>query len=273
MKVGYFQFCPEWGKPLVNRERILRRLSHLSKGEVDLLVLPELAFSGYCFDSVEALRPCTQEKTDAFFDPLAELCAKKETALTVGFAEKETQRVIGAQEVEKAEILYNSALLIDSNGERNLYRKNHLFSTEKRLFSAGNGGFPLFEVKGCRVGILICFDHLFPEAARTLALAGAQVICHPCNLVLPGYASITSASRSLENRIYWILANRFGSEGQLKFSGESRILDPYGRILHRALPAKEELFITEINPEIADDKRLADFNHLFDDRRVDAYRL
>lgn len=264
MKIGFYQFCPVWGDPVANRTKILTRLESLKVGEVDLLVLPELSFSGYWFSDASSLLPFAQCFDEDFFSPLKELCRDKKMALVVGFAEKEEQAT---------PLLYNSSLLILSSGELHRYRKNHLFGGEKSLFSAGNLGFPIFEVAGVKVGLLICFDHMFPEAARTLALKGAELICHSSNLVLTGYANITSQARALENRVYWVLANRFGQEGNLHFSGESRIVDTMGQVLVQAGDSQEELSIVEMDVELARNKELLGDNDLFKDRRVDCYRV
>jgi predicted amidohydrolase len=120
----------------------------------------------------------------------------------------------------------------------------------------------------------VCFDHFFPEAARSLALRGAQIICHPSNLVLE-YALVNTITRATENRVFWILANRTGSEtlGEktLAFNGRSQIIAPDGRLLARAGPDSEETLIAEIDPAEALDKRVTPRNDLFLDRRTDLY--
>ncbi len=273
MRVGYFQFCPKWGDPLFNRKAILKRLSSLEEGEVDLLVLPELCLSGYHFKDEKQLLPYTHLFGDSFFEPLHEVAKEKGIALVLGFAEREEVLASKASDVKNKTLLFNSSLLLLPSGQCHLYRKNHLFGKEKELFSPGNLGYPIFEWKGVKIGLLVCFDHMFPEAARTLALAGAQIICHSSNLVLSGYANITSRSRALENRVFWILANRYGQEGHLKFSGESRIVGPLGDVLASAPAYEDALKILTIDPLAAVDKALFEHNHLFDDRRTDSYKL
>lgn len=269
MKIAFFQFCPLWGQPQYNRNAIIAVVEKLQVGEVDLLVLPELSLSGYLFSSPQELLPYTHTANDNFFNPLQELCNRKHLSLVVGFAERVENETAKLQPT-----LYNSAILFQPHGgDPAVYRKNHLFNCEKLLFSPGNLGFPTFDVAGVKVGLLICFDHMFPEATRTLALQGVQVVCHLCNLVLPGYAQITTRARALENRLFWILANRYGEEGALTYSGRSWIVSPYGEVLAEALPAEDTLQIIEIDPNQTVDKKLADHNDLFDDRRVDTYTL
>ena len=123
---------------------------------------------------------------------------------------------------------------------------------------------------------MICFDWIFPEAARNLALQGAQVICHPANLVLP-YCQAAMVTRSLENAVFSITANRTGSETttqqSLHFTGSSQIIGPKGQKLASATEEGTNLKIVEVNPEQASDKFFTPQNNLFTDRRPDTYSL
>jgi predicted amidohydrolase len=127
-----------------------------------------------------------------------------------------------------------------------------------------------------KIGMLVCFDHFFPEASRSLALHGAQIICHPSNLVMV-HAHTNSITRAVENRVFWILANRTGSETlgkrTLAFNGRSQIVAPDGRVLGRAGPDSDELLIVEIDPAEALDKKVTPRNDLFLDRRTDLYSI
>jgi predicted amidohydrolase len=172
--------------------------------------------------------------------------------------------------------IFNSAVLVTPQGEFHAYHKAHLFIDEKDVFDPGDSPFPVFDLGSLKIGMLVCFDHFFPEAARSLALRGAQVICHPSNLVLE-YAHLNTITRATENRVFWILANRTGSETlgdkTLAFNGRSQIIAPDGRLLGRAGPDSEETIIVEIDPAEALDKRVTPRNDLFADRRTDLYRL
>jgi predicted amidohydrolase len=184
------------------------------------------------------------------------------------------------------ERIFNSAVMVTPAGRFETYHKAHLFVDEKDLFDRGDSPFPVFELEpsvrssasgvrsSTRVGMLVCFDHFFPEAARSLALRGAQVVCHPSNLVLE-YAHANSVTRAVENRVYWILANRTGSEtlGQktLAFNGGSQVVAPDGKVLARAGRESEETLIVDIDPTLALDKKVTPRNDLFADRRPDLY--
>ncbi|MFN4218632.1 MAG: nitrilase-related carbon-nitrogen hydrolase, partial [Candidatus Bipolaricaulia bacterium] len=114
-----------------------------------------------------------------------------------------------------------------------------------------------------------------PEATRVLALQGVQIICHPSNLVLPGKGQQITRVRAMENRIFWVLANRYGGEERggkkLAFTGASQIVAPNGELLAQAPPDGEALQIVEISPAEADDKKVTAMNDLFADRRPEMY--
>jgi predicted amidohydrolase len=171
---------------------------------------------------------------------------------------------------------YNAAVLIGPKGHAATYRKIHLFYEETLWFKPGMNRFRSYDIGKARIGIMVCFDWFFPEAARSLALAGAELICHPANLVLP-YCPDAMVTRCLENRVFAITANRIGSEQRggrkrLNYIGQSEIVDPAGRILFRAPRNKETLKMVEINPREARHKTLNRYNNLFRDRRVGLYK-
>ena len=157
---------------------------------------------------------------------------------------------------------------------RQVYRKVHLFAGENDLFLPGNGGFKIVNQAGARVGMMICFDWIFPESARTLALGGAQIIAHPSNLVLP-WCQSAMVTRSLENGVFTITANRAGAETlddqTLAFTGGSQVVDNHGRCLCRAPAEGECVLIASFEPREADDKAVGQRNNLFLNRRPEMY--
>ncbi len=134
----------------------------------------------------------------------------------------------------------------------------------------------MFEVNGVNIGIMICFDWFFPETARTLALLGADIIAHPANLVLP-YCQKAMITRCLENRIYAVTANRIGEEirgeDNFVFTGASQITSYDGQILSSAPVDKIYSGFAEIDIEKVRDKKLNNFNDIFEDRRKDFYKV
>jgi predicted amidohydrolase len=261
MRIGFFQFSPRFGEVDQNLNALA---AAVSGARADLVVAPELSLSGYLFTSKAEVQRMAEEIPGPATDRLVEAAAKADCHAVVGMAER------------SGELLYNSAVLIGPRGVAGVYRKVHLFFEEKLYFTPGDRGFPLFEIRGVKVGLLVCFDHFFPEAARTLALQGAQIVCHPSNLVLPEYGQLTTRVRSIENRVFWILANRYGTERRggrtLTYSGCSQITAENGEILARARAEGDDLTVVEIDPARAENKRVTDRNDLFADRRPELYR-
>jgi len=260
MRVGLFQFAPRPGAVRANLDRIVAALSSV---RADLMVLPELCTTGYLFPSRFELARVAETAPDGpTCRAMAALSHSTNAAVVWGMPEAAGDRI------------FNSAVLVTPHGEFHAYHKAHLFVDEKDLFDPGDSPFPVFDIGSVKVGMLVCFDHFFPEAARSLALRGAQIICHPSNLVLE-YAHTNSITRAVENRVYWILANRTGSEtlGEktLAFNGRSQIVAPDGRRLAQAGPDTEETLVVDIDPAESLDKKVTPRNDLFLDRRTDLY--
>ena len=180
--------------------------------------------------------------------------------------------MVGFNERHNA-LLYNSAILIGPKGYIGKYRKLHLFMNEKDYFKPGDVGLPVFDIGLCKIGMLVCFDWIFPEVWRILALKGAEIICHPSNLILPGFAQKAVPIHALTNRVYIVTANRIGTEGDLSFTGLSTIADPKGEILVQASQAEEEVGIKDIDITMARDKMITHRNDVFSDRRPGEYSL
>jgi len=260
VKAGYYQFSPEFGKPSQNLERICTALSGV---EADIMVLPELAFTGYYFEDRHELQSVAENVSESStVRSLSHLCQENGVYLVTGFAERERDN------------LYNSALLIGPDGVIHTYRKVHLFNTEKEYFDPGNTPLDTVEIRGARVGLMICFDWVFPEVARTLALGGADLLCHPSNLVL-NYCQEAMRTRCLENAVFSVTANRTGTEirprGKLTFTGQSQIIGPKGDVIARSDSEREELVFHEIDINAARNKFFTDKNDLFNDRRPEYY--
>ncbi len=269
MRVGFYQFAPI----LFNVEDNVSRMCEVvENAKADILVFPELATCGYFFRSKDELLKVSEPVDGYSVRRLITASKKSGVYVIVGMPE-----LVEDSKDEKGSKIYNSAVLLGPSGIVGVYRKVHLFNKEKLYFTAGNVGFPLFEIMGVKVGLLVCFDHLFPEAARTLALKGAQIICHPANLVLPELGQLTTRVRAIENKIYWILANRYGSEGEkedsLVYTGRSQIVGPDGSVLINAPGNEDMLGIIDIEPKSALNKKIADLNDIFTDRKREYYEL
>ncbi|MCF6159077.1 MAG: acyltransferase [wastewater metagenome] len=258
MNVGFFQTNPVFGKKTDNIQNAITEIRGLN---ADLVILPELFNTGYQFVSKEeAFSLAEQVPEGQTTQALIRLAEEKQVHIVAGLVERE------------GEYCYNSAVLVGPDGYIGCYRKLHLFSDEKLWFEPGNTGLKVYDIGQARIGIMVCFDWFFPEVARSLALKGADIICHPANLILP-YCPHAMITRCIENRVFAITANRTGverrSKDTLAFIGTSQIVGTKGEILYRASADQEESMVIEIDPNVACDKYITPVNHLFNDRRVE----
>ncbi len=260
--VGFAQFAPQRHNIPGNIAAVEALLHDV---RADVLVLPELANSGYMYLSPADLAPHAEpaDGSGPFLAAVQRLAGAMGGVIVTGFAER-------AQEG-----LYNSAAAVNGAGVVQVYRKTHLFHDEKGLFLPGDTGFRVFEHAGVRIGMMICFDWYFPESARALALRGAQVIAHPANLVLP-HCQTAMVTRCLENRVFAVTTNRYGGETlpdgrALTFTGASQVIDARGNRLCQAPVEGDAVMLVEIDPALADDKRVTPCNDLFVDRRPEMY--
>ncbi|MCF6354809.1 MAG: hypothetical protein L3J26_06860 [Candidatus Polarisedimenticolaceae bacterium] len=259
-KIGFYQFAPQFGAVAKNLSKVT---AALDGAEVDIIVLPELPFTGYYFqDRNELGRLAEDPATSATLATLIALCANNSFHLVTGFAEKTGDRI------------FNSALLINGEGIVQTYRKLHLFNTESEYFDPGDRPLQISNIDGIQVGLMICYDWAFPEVARSLALQGADLICHPSNLVLP-WCQQAMLTRCMENGLFAVTANRTGPDnrprGTLNFTGQSQITGPKGTLIHRSSTEEEGLFITQIDLAQARDKNVTPLSHLLKDRRPEFY--
>ncbi|SLM46254.1 putative N-carbamoyl-D-amino acid hydrolase [Nitrospira japonica] len=262
MRIGYYQSNPEFGETSANLERISAQLDAI---EADLIVLPELCVSGYQFVSQSEVRNLAESIPDGPTTArLIEIARKKHMVIVAGLAER------------AGSLLYNSAVAVGPTGFIGAYRKTHLFSEETLFFTPGDTGFRVWDIGPARIGVMICFDWYYPESARALALRGADIICHPSNLVLPNCPD-SMPVRCLENRVFSVTCNRTGMESRggkapLVYIGNSEIVNPRGEILCRSPRDREDVCIIEIDPSEARDKAVTPYNDLLRDRRDSLYQ-
>ncbi len=258
MEIGFIQFQPH----LANVSKTILDLENLidAADSSDLIVLPELCNSGYNFENYQMAWDTSEEISQSpFIEFLVSKTSEHNLFVVSGFNERDK------------DLLYNSAVLVGPKGVVGKYRKLHLFMNEKDFFAPGNVGLPVFDIGICKIGMLVCFDWIHPEVWRILALKGADIICHPSNLVLPGLAQRGIPIHALINRIYIITANRIGQERDLKFTGLSTIADPKGDVLLQLSEDEKEVGTVKIDITLARNKNITPRNNIFTDRRPDEY--
>ncbi len=264
MRLTIIQTNPVFGKI---RENVSSAISQMNQLCADLFVLPELFNTGYNFSSQKEIELLSENPDGFTYEEISRFTKEKNCSCIYGFAER-------AQSEDKRIQYYNSSAFVGPNGLIGIYRKVHLFNRENIFFTPGNFGFPVFDSPFGKIGMMICFDWYFPESARTLAQKGALLIAHPSNLVMP-HCPDAMVTRCLENRIFAATANRVGVENMgdvsLRFIGKSEIVTPRGEILIRLGEQEAESAVVDINLSEAQNKRLNEYNDIFEGRRTECY--
>jgi len=260
-RVAFVQGRPRFGHGEENLERALALARTVA---ADLVVIPELWSSGYVFSSHAEVDSLAEDGKDGLTARVLTAAAKRDRRHYIaGFPERARGR------------FFNSAMLVGPTGIKTVYRKLHLFEREQEWFSPGDLPLSVHKVGPASVGMLICFDWRFPEAARVLALQGADVIAHPSNLVFPN-AQEAMRVRALENRVYTVTANRTGTEkrrgGTVPFTGRSQVVDPDGIVVARAGRAATVAMAVDCDLARARKKQLTKKTPLFANRRPEHYK-
>ena len=268
--IACIQMEPRVGAKRDNVARSIRHIESAAKNGASLVVLPELANSGYVF----------ADRDEAF--SLAEELPNGETTRIFTEAAQRLGIHIVAGIAERAgERLYNSAIFTGPSGAIGVYRKLHLWGDEKRFFEPGDLGVPVFDTPLGRIAIAICYDGWFPETYRLAATQGADLVCVPTNWVpmpaqpddRPAMATTLAMAAAHSNGLAIACANRIGIERGQPFIGQSLIVGGDGWPL--AGPAssdQEELLYASIDLKRTRAQRtLSASNHVQRDRRVDVY--
>jgi N-carbamoylputrescine amidase len=266
--------------PEANLENAINRIRQAAKAGAQIICLQELFRSQYF----------CQRQDPSIFD-LAEPVPGP-TSERLGRVARETGTVIVASLFERrtAGVYHNTAAVLDADGSLlGLYRKMHIpddpLYFEKYYFTPGDLGFRAFDTRHGRIGVLICWDQWYPEAARLTALKGADIIFyptaigwHPREKTEFGAAQyqawqLIQRSHALANGVYVAAANRVGHEGApdggLEFWGGSFVSDPFGGVLRQASHDKEDVLVVT-----CDLKRIEEIRRnwpFLRDRRIDAY--
>ena len=262
--------------PEANLAKALTRIRVAAKKGAQIVCLQELFRSRYF---------CQSENARHF--KLAETIPGPSTE-ALGMLAREHEIVIVASLFEKrsAGIYHNAAVVIDTDGSTvGKYRKMHIpddpLYYEKFYFTPGDLGFPSFQTRYARIGVLVCWDQWFPEAARSASLSGAQILFYPTAIgwipkepravALNQRAAWTLIQRShaVANGVFVAAVNRVGREGKIKFWGNSFVAGPFGEIVAHANSDREEVLIAKCDlAKIEETRQSWPFLR---DRRIDAY--
>lgn len=266
--------CSLSGSKAENIERVEHWVREAAKQGATLIVTPELFETPYfpqtqdeaCF---ELAADAAEHPTIAHFSALAK---SLKVSLPVSFFERSGPHH------------YNSVAMLDSRGQTvGTYRKSHIPDgpgyTEKFYFRPGDSGFQAFDLDALKVGVGICWDQWFPEAARSMALLGAEVLLYPTAIGSePAEPESDTAApwrrvmvgHAVANAMPVAAANRIGVEGEIRFYGTSFIADWRGEVLAEVPRDAEGVAIAQV--DLAEAKRYRASWGFFRDRRPDLYQ-
>ena len=245
-----------------NLGRIRDAVSAAARRGAQLIVLPELATSGYVFEDRAEAWGAAIAAADARWATVQEVIPA-DAVVVVGFAER------------AGDSLFNTAAVLTRDARLADYRKAHLWGAETLLFDRGDDAGLVVDAPFGRLGVALCYDNEFPEVPRRLALAGADVLALPVNWPLvprpdgehaPELIQAMAAARS--SRLPVVIADRWGSERGVDWTDGTAIIDEQGWIVafRAVMGASAMLSLTAVR-----EKSLPPHNHLFDDRRTDLY--
>lgn len=275
-RVACAQLDVAFNDPKTNTDRAIQALQECKSKAADLVVFPECFLSGYCVSSAAdaasiALPVATQQTipdSTEWLGQIHEECKSLGIFAVVGFAQ-----------LDRATLL-NSAVLCDPENGIKLYQKTHLPELGYDKFATPGGSLPVFETSLGKIGVLVCFDLRVPEAARTLALKGAELIVLPTNWPEGAHAgpNFMAAARAGENRVFVATCNRVGTENGFSFIGQSGIYDVTGTTLAKASATDEETIMADIDLSVARSKRnvvvAGEFEtEVFATRQPDLYKI
>ena len=266
--------------PAANLDAALRRVRQAAQGGARIICLPELFRTPYF----------CQRQDPSVFDLAEPIPGPSTDRLSCVAAETKTAVIASVFERRAAGVYHNTAVLLDADGSMcGMYRKMHIpddpLYFEKYYFTPGDLGFRAFDTRFGRIGMLICWDQWYPEAARLTALSGADILFyptaigwHPREKSEHGVAQhqawqLIQRSHALANGVFVAAVNRVGHEGNpdagLEFWGASFVSDPFGQIVTEASHKSEEVLIAT-----CDLGRLEEIRRnwpFLRDRRIDAY--
>ena len=244
MRVAVAQLDPKLADKERNLDACLARLDEAVADGVELVVFPECAIAGYMFESAEEAMPYAEEIPGPSTQALIDAAERTGAHVCCGLIERD------------GDSLRNAAVLVGPDGLVGVYRKTHLPFLGVDRFVVPGDELPVWETPLGRIGVEICYDLRFPEVTRTLALKGADIVCHPTNFPMAArvQTEVITTARAAENRVYLLTANRYGQERWAEFCGRSQIVDPYGVRLAETDVAGEALLVADVDLEQARDK-------------------
>ena len=257
------------GDPKTNLAKMTSAIRSAAERDAKLVMFPECALTGYAYSSLAEAIPFAEKIDGRSSEAIAEVCGETGAYAIVGFIEAAGDK------------FYNAAMLVGPDGVVGGYRKVHLpFIGVDRFVTPGDRPFEVFDLPFGKVGMNICYDISFPEAARVLKLMGAEMIALITNWPEASWRSpeFVAQTRALENHVFFAATDRVGTERGWKFIGRSMIVDCNGDAIAQAGAEDEELLIATIDFQQANDNHIVNVPGEYEidrtrDRRPGHYSL
>ncbi len=226
-----------------NTQRALEMAEVAAEKEAGIICYPELFLLPWFLKKEDKdLFLLAQDAASETIRRFCDVSKRSETVLVVPFFEAANGRY------------FNSAAVIDSGRVLGTYRKLHLpnleLYREQFYFSPGDSGFPVFETSQGKIGVQICWDNLFPEGSRILALRGAEIIIAPTAASLNTHSvwERAVAANAFANNVFVFRVNRVGKEDGISFYGRSFCADPWGEMVSELAGGKDAIVLADIDP-------------------------
>lgn len=236
-KCAVVQSNPRIGDKAHNLAKVLEAMEAAAANDAKLIAFTEAELTGYCFNDFYEAKIYAEEVPGPSTTTIVNKAREHDIYVVVGLLELLQDR------------LYNTTVLIGPEGIIGKYRKTHrIYLGADRFSEKGDLPYTVYATPIGNIGLIICYDLLFPEASRSLALQGADIIVNSTNLPSGSESFVETLlpARALENRVFMIASSRVGMERGMPFIGASSIVDPYGRFLARASSDQEEMIYADI---------------------------
>lgn len=221
VKVATIQFEPTQFRKDENVTRLLQLATDAARDGARLIVMPEMATTGYCWKNRDEVAPFVETTDGPTTHAFAEIARHYHCYLVFGMPERDAV----------TNLYYNSAVLVGPQGVVGVHRKTHPYISEPKWAANGDAGHQVFTTEIGNIALLICMDIHYIETARLAALGGAQIICHISNWLAERTPAPYWLTRAWENGCALIESNRWGYERGVQFSGGSCIVDSNGTVL------------------------------------------
>jgi predicted amidohydrolase len=266
-RVAVCQYAIDIDDPAGTLERLHASVAEAAESEPQIIVLPELCTSGYVFRDIAEAQSRAEPVDGSTIELFRELSLKHHAIVVGGFCER-----------SDGERPYNSAAVVENGEVLVVYRKTHLWDTEKRVFAAGGEPAPVADTSVGKIALMICYDAEFPEMVGSVARRGAQLVIAPSNWpskhIPPGERSsevIKAQAFAAVNHVFTLVCDRVGPERGVDWIGASVVCDVEGYPVAGPAEGKATILTADLNLDRALGKTISGNNDAFGDRRLDLY--